>query len=111
MATEKIANYTPEQTAHLVAEYSATPTKETVDALATALGKTARSIVAKLAKEGVYLSKAKEAGKREMLKAEMVTEIAKLVGKTDEQLESLEKATGPALMAVLEALRAAQSAE
>ena len=43
-----------------------------------------------------------------MLKAEMVTEIAKLVGKTEEPLESLEKATGPALMVVLQALRTSE---
>lgn len=106
MATEKTVNYTDEQVAQMKAEYLAAPTKDTVDRLAELMGKTARSIVAKLAKEGVYVSKAKEAGKREMLKAEMVSEIAKLVGKTDEQLESLEKATGPALMTVLSALRA-----
>ena len=100
-----VANYTPEQTSALVEAYKAQPTQATVEALATQFGKTARSIVAKLSKEGVYVSKAKEAGKREMLKAEMVSELAKLVGSTDEQLESLEKATGPALMFVLKALR------
>lgn len=106
MATEKIANYTEAQVAELKAAYTASPTEATVKALAEAMGKTTRSIVAKLAKEGVYQSKAKEAGKRAMLKAEMVTEIATLVGKSEEVLESLEKATGPALMAVLAALRA-----
>lgn len=105
MATEKVANYTPDQVTTMVQEYQAAPTKETVDSLAARFGKTARSIVAKLAKEQVYQSKGKEAGKREMLKAEMVAEIAKLVNKTEEQLESLEKATGPALLMVLGALR------
>jgi hypothetical protein len=109
MATEKVLNYTVEQTAHLVEAYTASPTSETVAALATELGKTAKSVIAKLVKEGVYRSKAKEAGKREMLKSEMVAEIAKLTGKTDEQLESLEKATGPALMVVLNALKSAAS--
>jgi hypothetical protein len=104
MATEKIVNYTAEQTAELVEAYKATPTNETVTAFATKFGKTAKSIVAKLAREGVYKGKAKEAGKRDMLKSEMVAEIAKLTGKTDEQLESLEKATGPALKAVLAAM-------
>jgi hypothetical protein len=82
-----------------------------VEALASKLGKTVRSVVAKLSKEGVYVSKAKEAGKREMLKAEMVAELAKLLGKTEEQMESLEKATGPALMAVLVALRPCKAVE
>lgn len=107
MATEKVANYTAEQTVELVAGYTA---GETVEALASKFGKTVRSVVAKLSKEGVYVSKSKEAGKRSMLKAEMVAEIAALVGKSEEQLESLEKATGPALMAVLDALRPAAEA-
>ncbi len=99
-------NYTAEQTAMAVEAYKASPTQATVEALATQLGKTARSVVAKLSKEGVYKSRAKEAGKRDMLKSEMVAEIAELLGKNEEVVESLEKATGPALMAVLTALRA-----
>lgn len=105
MTAEKTVNYTAEQTKELVEAYKAEPTQATVEAFATKFGKTARSIVAKLSKEQVYKAKAKEAGKREMLKAEMVSEIAKLLNKNEETLESLEKATGPALMAVLEALR------
>lgn len=108
MATEKVLNYTPEQTAMLVEAYTASPTSETVKALAEKLGKTVQSVVAKLAKEKVYVAKAKAETKRVMLKAEMVAELAKLTGKTEEQLESLEKATGPALMAILEALRPAE---
>ena len=96
-------NYTPEQTAQAVADYQA---GVSVEAIAQAIGKTARSVIAKLSKEGVYVAKGKTAGKRDMLKSEMVSEIAKLVGKTDEQVESLEKATGPALMAVLTQLKA-----
>jgi NAD(P)H-dependent flavin oxidoreductase YrpB (nitropropane dioxygenase family) len=109
-ATVKVPNYTEAQVTELVKAYVESPTKATVEAFATKFGKTARSIVAKLAKENVYVSKAKEAGKREMLKAEMVSKIAEMVGKNEEQMESLEKATGPALMAVLHALEAAQPA-
>ena len=101
MATEKIANYTAEQTAELIETYTATPTKATVEALAVKLGKTTRSIVAKLAKEKVYVSEAKASAKRAMLKSEMITKLAKLTGRTEDQLESLEKATGPALMAMI----------
>lgn len=104
MATEKIVNYTEAQTVELVQAYVATPTDETVKSFAEKFGKTTRSIVAKLAKEKVYVSKAKEAGKRAMLKSEMIAKIATMVGKSEEQLESLEKATGPALMAVIDAL-------
>ena len=109
MAAEKIVNYTEAQVTEMRDAYTNSPTDEMVKALATKFGKTTRSIVAKLVKEGVYVSKAKETGKRAMLKAEMVAEIAKLTGKNEEQLESLEKATGPALMAVLDTLRVLQT--
>lgn len=101
-AETKVVNYTPEQTAKVVADYQA---GMTVEVIAEAVGKTARSVIAKLSKEGVYVAKGKTAGKRDMLKSEMVAEIAKFVGKTEEQVESLEKATGPALMAVLTQLK------
>ena len=105
MTAEKVMNYTPEQTKELVEAYKADRSQATIEALATKMGKTVRSVIAKLSKEGVYESKAKEAAKRSMLKSEMVSEIAKLLNKNEEVLESLEKATGPALMAVLEQLR------
>lgn len=98
-------NYTPELTTEIVAKYTAGTAVETI---ATEAGRTVRSVVAKLSKEGVYVSKKSQlAGKREMLKAEMVTEISTLVNVPEEILESLEKATGPALRIVLEALRKA----
>lgn len=98
----KVANYSAEAVERLKAGYAE---GMSVEALATELGKSVRSVIAKLSKEGVYKAKAKEAGKREMLKAEMVAEIAKIVDVPEEVLESLEKATGPALMVVLKALR------
>lgn len=109
-AETKTVNYTAEQTAEMKEAYTATPTEETVRALAEKFGKTTKSVIAKLAKEGVYRTKGKEAGKRAMLKAEMVTEIATLLGKEEETLDSLEKATGQALMAVLVGLRAKHEA-
>jgi hypothetical protein len=100
--TAKIVNYTPEMTATLVEGFKA---GETVEALATKIGRSVRSVTAKLSKEGVYKAKEKTAGKREMLKAEMVAAISTEIGVSEEVLESLEKATSPALMAVLKALR------
>jgi hypothetical protein len=105
-AENKTVNYTAEQTEKMVADYKA---GISVEAIATELGRNVRSVIAKLAKEQVYVSKTREAGKRVMLKSEMVSEIAKLVGKSEEVMESLEKATGVALMAVLTALRAAKT--
>jgi transposase-like protein len=86
-------NYTPEQTQALVAGYQA---GETVEALATQLGKTTRSVVAKLSREGVYRAKTKTAGAR-VTKAQLVAVIALKVGASEEVLESLEKATHEAL--------------
>ncbi len=102
MATEKIVNYTEAQTNALVEAYKAAPTKATIEAFAADFGKSVRSIVAKLAKEGVYQSEAKaSAGVKGVTKADIVAAIAVAVGVTAEQLESLEKATAPALKAVL----------
>lgn len=53
MAT-KSANYTEEQVIAMVSAYEGNPTRETVDALAEQLGRTTRSIIAKLSREGVY---------------------------------------------------------
>lgn len=105
-AETKTVNYTDEQTTKMVADYKA---GVTVEAIATELGRTTRSVIAKLAKENVYKSKTEKVAKRTMLKAEMVAEIAELTGRSEEVLESLEKATGTALMAVLTALRAAKA--
>jgi len=56
MAQAKIVvvNYTTEQTAQVVAEYQA---GVTVEQIAETMGKTARSVIAKLSREGVYKPK------------------------------------------------------
>lgn len=105
MAADKMTNYSPEQTDELVQAYVAAPTQETVEAFAAKFGKSVRSIVAKLSREGVYVAKSKQAeGKRTMVKAEMVAKLAELCEVTEDRLESLEKATGPALMTLIHAL-------
>ena len=48
------ANYTQPMTDKMVAQYTANPTRETVDAIAKDLGKNTRSVIAKLSREGVY---------------------------------------------------------
>ena len=55
--TPKAVNYTAEQTAAMLAAYTAAPTVETVEQIAADLGKSVRSIVAKLSREGVYKKK------------------------------------------------------
>ena len=99
----KTVNYTPEMTAEIVADYAA---GNTLEAIAAKTGKTVRSIVAKLSREGVYHAKARVAKKDGVTKADLIARIAELTGQAPEVMDSLEKATGVALKAVVAALEA-----
>lgn len=102
MAGEKTAvNYTAEMTAKVVEMYKA---GEAVETIANAVGRTVRSVIAKLSREGVYESKAKTAGAKRVTKAELVTKIAEAIGAEAEKLESLEKASHEALEMVAKAI-------
>ena len=84
--TDKNVTYTPEQTNQAVQEYQAgTP----IEAIALALGKSTRSVIAKLAREGVYTAKGKT-GVTRVTKAVMVAAISAVVGR---DLTSLEKSS------------------
>jgi transposase-like protein len=100
--TAKTANYTPEQTAQIVADYEQ---GHTVEQIAEALGKSTRSIVAKLSREGVYKAKTKTAGGTRVRKADLVDQIAAKLGVAPEVVESLEKATHDTLEQVLAGLK------
>ena len=104
-AETKIVNYTPEQTRELVDAYVAMPTDETVAAYAAKFGKTVKSIVAKLATEKVYQSKAKAAAKvKARTKLDVIASIADILNVPKAKLASLEKATAEALNALYEAV-------
>ena len=103
MANEKTVNYTAEQTAALLADYAAGTSVET---LAEALGKSVRSIVAKLSREGVYKkkeykTKTGEAVVKKDAHADAIGAILKLA---ENDIESLTKANKSALKAIFEAL-------
>ena len=49
-----MSNYTEEQTQMMVGAYLDQPTRETVDNLAEELGRSTKSIIGKLSREGVY---------------------------------------------------------
>tara|TARA_R100001443_G_C3308219_1_gene167058 strand:+ start:406 stop:723 length:318 start_codon:yes stop_codon:yes gene_type:complete len=70
-------NYTDEMVAKMTEAYVANPTRETVEALATEMGKTVRSIIAKLSREGVYVAQPKvtKTGEPVVRKAELVAQI------------------------------------
>ena len=70
-------NYTDEMVAHMTEAYVANPSRETVEALASEFGKTVRSIIAKLSREGVYVAQPKvtKTGEPVVRKSELVAQI------------------------------------
>ena len=70
-------NYTDEMVAQMTDQYVANPSRETVDGLATQFGKTTRSIIAKLSREGVYVAQPRttKTGEPVVSKAQFVTAI------------------------------------
>ncbi len=94
---DKTVNYTDEQTVALVNGYKA---GETVEALAKALGKSVKSVVAKLSREGVYQPKAQKAAANRMTKAAMVEYAEDLLQLERGTLESFQKADKAALEAL-----------
>lgn len=104
--TEKVVNYTEAQAAELKAAYVAAPNKETVAAFAEKFGKTTRSIVAKLAKMEVY-QKAEyvsKTGEKPVKKDAHADAIAKVLGLSENDADSLTKANKTALVKVFSAL-------
>ena len=75
-------NYTDEMVAQMTEQYQANPTRETVDELANTLGKTTRSIIAKLSREGVYIAQPRttKSGEPVVAKAELVSVISEHFG-------------------------------
>ena len=102
MTQEAKQNYTQEQTQQLVTGYQA---GETVEALATRLGKTTRSVVAKLSREGVYVAKSKTTGVARVKKCDLVDQLASKCGVAPEVFESLEKANHDVLEALVARLQ------
>lgn len=104
---EKIANYTAEQTAMIVGEYA---NGATVEALAEKLGKSVRSIVAKLSREGVYKKKEykTKTGEAVVKKDAHADAIGAILGLAENDVDSLTKANKTALKAIFEALAASK---
>ena len=103
MATEKAVNYTAEQTAQIVADYKAGVTTEKI---AETLGKSVRSIVAKLSREGVYQKKEYKTknGEAVQKKDTLADSIGLVLQMTESEIESLTKANKTALAKIMAAL-------
>ena len=88
----QVKNYSEKDVSMMIETYKASPTRDTVDMLAEKLGKNARSIIAKLSREGVYKSQPRvtKAGEPVILKAEFVGRIETALGFS---IPSISKAT------------------
>jgi hypothetical protein len=100
---EKIVNYTPEQTAQMMADYSA---GITVESIAESMGKTVRSVVAKLSREGVYKKKeyVSKTGEKPVKKDAHADAIGAILKLSEGEIDSLTKANKSALKTIFEAL-------
>lgn len=98
---EKTVNYTEAQVREVVEAYKAGTAVETI---AAAVGKSVRSVVAKLSREGVYVAKTKAKGEGRVTKADLVAKVAAAVGVDAAALESLTKASHEALEALANAV-------
>lgn len=101
--TTKAVNYTPEQTAQMVADYS---NGTTVEAIAEKMGKTVRSVVAKLSREKVYVAKTyvSKTGAPVVKKDAHADAIGAILKMTESEIESLTKANKTALEKIFSAL-------
>ena len=100
---EKAVNYTAEQTAKIIADYQA---GVKVEDIASAMGKTVRSIVAKLSREKVYVAKqyVSKTGEKPVKKDVTADAIGAILRLSENDIESLTKANKSALKASFDAL-------
>ena len=89
-----MSNYTREQPDFIVGTYSAEPCMETVKELAEKIGKSPKSVIGKLSREGVYQRSVyvTKTGAPPVTKIELVNTIAYNLGLHEDKLEGLEKA-------------------
>ena len=101
--SEKIVNYTPEQTLAMVADYVS---GVSVENLAQNLGKSVRSVVAKLSREKVYVAKVyvSKTGEKPVRKDAHADAIGAVLKLTEAETESLTKANKTALEKIFTAL-------
>ena len=101
--SSKVVNYTAEQTAKMVADYQAGVSTATI---AENLGKTVRSVVAKLSREGVYKKKeyVTKTGEKSVKKDAHADAIGAILKMTEAEIESLTKANKTALVKIFQAL-------
>lgn len=99
----KMLNYTAEQTQQIITEYKSGISVETI---ATKFGKTTRSIIAKLSREGVYQKKEyiSKTGDKPVKKDFVADAIGNILRLSESETESLTKCNKTALRKIFEAL-------
>ena len=102
----KNVNYAPEVTQAIVTAYTNAPDMSTVRALAESYGKTTKSIIGKLSREGVYqkTTYTTKTGAKPITKAEIVAQITDQLDLDSQSVAGLEKAPKAALVAVRDAV-------
>jgi hypothetical protein len=90
----------------MVSAYTAKPEKATVEALAIKLGKSVKSIVAKLVREKVYVkpTTVSKSGEPVVKKSELVDKLCDLVPLTEAESTSFEHVNKTALQKLIKAL-------
>lgn len=98
--------YTAEEELEIKTSYLQRPTRATVEELSEKYGRSVRSIVSKLVKEGVYVKPryTTKSGEIPINKEELVELISVAMGVPSEMLEGLEKAPKRALRLILKNL-------
>ena len=88
------ANYTEEQVTTMVAWYTAEPTRDTVGVIAKEFGKSTKSVIGKLSREGVYQKQVyrTKTGEVPVTKEQLILELANLFEVDSSKLMGLEKA-------------------
>ena len=93
-AHQEMINYTPEQVEWMSNLYNQTPSRQTVEDIANILEKSVKSVIGKLAREGIY-QKAEyksKTGEKPITKLQIVSSLAESLDLDVEELDGLEKA-------------------
>lgn len=100
MTIAKAVNYTPEQVEAITQQYAE---GVTVEAIASGIGKSVRSVTMKLSSLGVYQKKAyvSKTGAVPTSKEQMVAQIANIMGVPADSLPGLEKSNKTTLDVLL----------
>ena len=105
-ANSGMINYTPEQVEWMSNLYNQTPSRQTVEDIASTLEKSSKSVIGKLAREGIY-QKAEyksKTGEKPITKLQLVTSLAQRLELKTDELAGLEKAPKGVLKLLCESL-------